>query len=536
MARFVRDEHGTPELERLCELAGVQPSDFDGRSHWIALEQAESFLSAARDLVDSDNDFIDANGYQLKEALGPLRFILRATGPRSVLTRTAGTSELVSNFFQVQVAGSGRGWIRMHYESTQPESRLMCLSRQGFSVHLPTIWDLPPMVVQEGACIAWGDSHCDYLYKFYEPVRWTPPLVGAFLGTSLVGVLSLFTPWLWSSLALIPLGMLVAYTIELRRSHGDNLRLAAALNGQLETALAQETETAKELTAMHQRERAWTRGQQETSRRKARNYYAAWQRVQSEAAAREATIRGVSHDLRSPLTVLRTIGEVLEEKREVFDEIDDELVDDHGRAINRMERMITELLDSLTGTSVASFSMAPEPIDVTELANSLGRRLRALVTRQSVHTSVFTSRTAPEFMNADPTVIDRVLDNILTNAAKYTERGSIMVKVSGSPDQSETIFTISDTGRGIAESDIEDVFEAEGSKPGERAPQSYGVGLSIVKQLLAQTGGRLEVASQSGKGTTFWIHLPTDFERASPHDDVESVVTIRPTPAEARSH
>jgi signal transduction histidine kinase len=115
-------------------------------------------------------------------------------------------------------------------------------------------------------------------------------------------------------------------------------------------------------------------------------------------------------------------------------------------------------------------------------------------------------------------VFDRVVDNLLTNAAKYTDRGSIVVEVGGVPGF--LTIKVSDTGKGIESTDIERIFQAEGSDQSKRAPHSFGVGLSVVVQLLAQIGGRLDVMSKPHSGTTFWAHFP-----------VEAQTPVRPTMA-----
>ena len=112
----------------------------------------------------------------------------------------------------------------------------------------------------------------------------------------------------------------------------------------------------------------------------------------------------------------------------------------------------------------------------------------------------------PEEIDADPLVVDRVMDNLLTNAAKYTDRGSITLRFDGSPGY--LVISVIDTGRGIAQDQIAQIFRARGSEPDARAQYSLGVGLSVVLRLLAQCGGKLEVSSEAGRGSTFTVYLP----------------------------
>jgi signal transduction histidine kinase len=126
--------------------------------------------------------------------------------------------------------------------------------------------------------------------------------------------------------------------------------------------------------------------------------------------------------------------------------------------------------------------------------------------------STLASRETPARIETDLLLFDRVIDNLLTNAAKYTERGSIVIELDGKPGF--LTVKVSDTGRGIEEEDIRKIFEPDGSAKEARAKYSHGVGLSVVVRLLSLIGGRLEVMSLPGMGTTFWAHFPVEISKA----------------------
>jgi two-component system sensor histidine kinase EvgS len=161
--------------------------------------------------------------------------------------------------------------------------------------------------------------------------------------------------------------------------------------------------------------------------------------------------------------------------------------------------------------------------------------MRALVLGRDIRVSVFKTREAPEQIHIDTLVFERVIDNLFTNAAKYTERGSIVVELDGIPGF--LTLKVSDTGCGIEEADIAHIFRPEGSAPERRSSHSLGIGLSVVIRLLQQIGGRLEVMSKPAQGTTFWAHFPIQGSESAhaprsvplPGDDevVHQVVTIR---------
>jgi signal transduction histidine kinase len=174
-------------------------------------------------------------------------------------------------------------------------------------------------------------------------------------------------------------------------------------------------------------------------------------------------------------------------------------------AAERMEAITREIM-AVARPEGRTTRMQPVRIVVSDLVGQVQRRLRALVFGRPINASVFSNREAPEHVEIDALVLDRILDNLLTNAARYTVRGSILVEVTGTPGF--LVFKVSDTGRGIAEDAIAGIFQPRGSDPTTRAAGGHGLGLSIVVGLLAEIGGRLEVLSKPGVGTTFWVYLP----------------------------
>ena len=119
---------------------------------------------------------------------------------------------------------------------------------------------------------------------------------------------------------------------------------------------------------------------------------------------------------------------------------------------------------------------------------------------------MFTTRDSPPSIVVDRLLFDRVVDNIVTNAAKYTERGNIVVEISGGADG--LCLKVSDTGRGITRERLEQAFAESRPDPNPIVGKSYGIGLPTVVRLLDQLGGRLEVMSRPGRGTTFWVRIP----------------------------
>jgi signal transduction histidine kinase len=116
---------------------------------------------------------------------------------------------------------------------------------------------------------------------------------------------------------------------------------------------------------------------------------------------------------------------------------------------------------------------------------------------------------AADVIWSDRRCVEQVLLNLLSNALKFTERGSIVVERRLQPPW--WVVEVSDTGIGIAAADLERIFAPfqQVDAPGGRVTEGTGLGLAISKRLLRALGGEMHVRSRLGEGTTFEVRLPT---------------------------
>jgi signal transduction histidine kinase len=115
----------------------------------------------------------------------------------------------------------------------------------------------------------------------------------------------------------------------------------------------------------------------------------------------------------------------------------------------------------------------------------------------------------PETINGDAARLQQILLNLVSNAIKFTERGSILVRLFR-PKENKWGIEVSDTGSGVPQSEIPYIFDTFRQVDGAatRLHGGFGLGLSIVKQLVHIMNGEIEVESVLGKGSTFMITLP----------------------------
>ena len=120
----------------------------------------------------------------------------------------------------------------------------------------------------------------------------------------------------------------------------------------------------------------------------------------------------------------------------------------------------------------------------------------------------------PTVLETDVTKVRQILLNLLTNAGKFTERGSVRCQIRG--DANEIVVDVTDTGRGIAHDDLSHVFDVfwQGGRVERERPEGAGLGLSVSRRLAQLLGGDITVASKPGQGSTFTLSLP----RRAPND------------------
>ena len=217
-------------------------------------------------------------------------------------------------------------------------------------------------------------------------------------------------------------------------------------------------------------------------------------------------IADVSHELRTPLTVLRGSLEVaLEEERpaeEYREAIGNALLE--VRHLSRLSQNLLFLVRGESGRITLSFAN----LDLARLVSDLVRDLvPAAADRGLAVLAEIPERPITAFVDADR--LRQVFHNLFENAMRYTpEGGSIRVRLTESPGEAR--MEVSDTGIGIPEKDVPFVFERFFRS--DRARRAYsggsGLGLSIVRWIVEAHKGRIAVASEVGKGSTFTVTLP----------------------------
>jgi two-component system phosphate regulon sensor histidine kinase PhoR len=231
--------------------------------------------------------------------------------------------------------------------------------------------------------------------------------------------------------------------------------------------------------------------------------------VRQAERMRQDFVANVSHELKTPLTVIKSSVEALTDGAVEEPEARDMFLGQVTREADRLHALIQDLLSL---ARIESGNLALEAKSV-----ALGREITDCVERHHARAEGKTltmvekpPADAREVMVwADPDALRQVLDNLVDNAIKYTPNGGrITVRWNATPDA--IVFEVEDTGVGIPQEDLPRVFERfyRVDKARSRSMGGTGLGLSIVKHLVQAMKGQVRVASTVGKGTTFRVSLP----------------------------
>jgi len=225
------------------------------------------------------------------------------------------------------------------------------------------------------------------------------------------------------------------------------------------------------------------------------------ERKRLEEIKRELAVN-ISHEFKTPLTAIRGFAEALEEEPV----LNREYVAIIRRNAERLARITDDLL-LLARLEQPAKALDLGPVDLRELAESTGRLFQALLARKNL---VFAIEAAPDLprVQGDRFMLEQVFVNLLENAARYTERGGITVRLRR--DASRAVVVVVDTGIGIAAEHLPRIFERfyVVDKSRSRETGGTGLGLSIVKNIVLQHGGAIDIRSEPGAGTTVTVSLP----------------------------
>ena len=216
----------------------------------------------------------------------------------------------------------------------------------------------------------------------------------------------------------------------------------------------------------------------------------------------------VSHEFRTPLTLmLGPLEDALAEADERLGERSRERLQLAHRSTQRLLKLVNTLLDFVRIES-GRFEALYQPVDLAALTQDLASTFRSAIERAGLSLEV-ACEPLPEPVFVDRQMWEKIVFNLLSNAFKFTLAGSIRVSVEARGEHA--VLSVSDTGIGIPANDLPHLFERFRRVKGARgrSEEGTGIGLALVHELVQLHGGRVDVESRLGEGSTFAVAIPT---------------------------
>src|SRR5690606_19940250 len=242
-------------------------------------------------------------------------------------------------------------------------------------------------------------------------------------------------------------------------------------------------------------------------------------------------LANMSHELRTPLNSLLILSQVLAENR------DGNLTPEQVKFAqtvynsgNELLALINEILD-LSKIEAGKMTIIPKRVSPLEVLDSIEQTFRPIADQKKLAFRIEMSTGLPTTLYTDPTRLQQILKNLLSNAFKFTDQGGVTVRVRpATRNGADAVsFAVEDTGIGIPHSKQKLVFEAFQQADGttSRKYGGTGLGLTISREIAHLLGGSIEVESEPGKGSVFTLVVPTEYTAP------EAVVRDEPTRLDA---
>jgi signal transduction histidine kinase/ActR/RegA family two-component response regulator len=272
---------------------------------------------------------------------------------------------------------------------------------------------------------------------------------------------------------------------------------------------------------------------EETVEERTRELVAAKEQAESANRLKGQFLANIGHEIRTPMTAVVGLCDLL---------LSDDPTPLQRRRLEQVHRsgrsllvLIGDLLD-LSKIESGALELTPSPFRVRQLAEDALSLVSPLAEAKGLRVTSDLAKDLPETLRADGQRIAQVLVNLIGNAVKFTDSGSVAVHIDGH-DLDGTSYelrcAVSDTGVGIPDDQLGRLFEAFHQVDGSltRHHEGTGLGLALCRRLVDLMGGELSATSTVGLGSTFEFSIPCEIEAEAPQDEITSAAPREPTSA-----
>ena len=238
-------------------------------------------------------------------------------------------------------------------------------------------------------------------------------------------------------------------------------------------------------------------------------------------AQRERLLLTITHDIKAPAASIAGFIELLSEQVSRPKAL--AYIDSMRHSAIHLQQLVAALLDyHLLESGKAErhdVSFVPQ-----QLAKNCVDEFQPMAAEKGLDITLGTlTPNCGDLWRSDAFRVKQIMSNLIGNAVKYTDRGSVKVEIRISPRQHLIIY-VSDTGRGMSHADCQRIFDAFTRLPNGQGKEGVGLGLSITREVVQMLGGTITVASEEGKGSCFTVSLPIKKEEKKQKKDVEENV------------